>query len=173
MSMTPSSEVVVGGMRGKAVGYLRAYQLLRLFEPINQFLKITALYIMTAHNLVAKDQQFAVTHCLRPSPLTSWRWRQDSAARPLSRGLQFCAMHPLGLRKVPKTSTPISPLTNVRHHNATWCHFCWTVFVGKNSFCKICACARCFVQCFVQGFVQGFVQYFRMHCVVKLLIVWF
>jgi len=62
--MTPPSAVVVGGMGGKAVGYLRAYQLLRLFEPINQLLKITALYNVTAHNLVSKHQQFEVARCL-------------------------------------------------------------------------------------------------------------
>jgi len=64
MSMTPSSAVVVGGMRGKAVGYLWAYRLLRLFEPINQLLKITALYSVTAHNLVAKHHQFEVARYL-------------------------------------------------------------------------------------------------------------
>ena len=47
-----------------AVGYLWAYQLLRLFEPINQLLKITALYSVTAHNLVAKYRQFDVARCV-------------------------------------------------------------------------------------------------------------
>jgi hypothetical protein len=51
-------------MRRKAEGYLLTYQLLRPFETIDQLLKITALYNVSAHDLVAERQRFGVTRCL-------------------------------------------------------------------------------------------------------------
>lgn len=73
--------------------------------------------------------------------------------RPVARGVQVGAMHPvhiwmhpIGIRKMSKTIKLSSPLRNVRHPTASSSCLCWPTVAGNNSFSDMRVNAESFVQ---------------------------